>query len=266
MKSNASPIDLPMMSSPTCERQSAAPCLLLIVFLTILTCSAIFADEQTIEFRTLCFQHQEDIKKVLTSSPDGKGKDMLEVPINRAYSEKMKMTAKDGLAVFAVKVPGVDGEEPTFRTVAQAKLPASRQVLFVFLPGGGKGAKHPYRLLALADDERSFPWGHVRMINIAPVSVRFNLGEYSGTKARTLKPNTRDQVAKIRKLNPYNMYNVVIEFQSKSGFAVTNNTRWKSIARKRDLAISFIHPKTRRPTVALFSDLRRQYDEPKKTP
>ncbi|MDG0994341.1 MAG: hypothetical protein P8O22_06375 [Akkermansiaceae bacterium] len=256
-----------MIFSTTCERQSAATSLMhLLVFLTVAACSVAFADEQTIGFRTLCFQHQEDIKKVLTSSPDGKDKGMLEVPINRAYSEKMKMTAKDGLAVFAVKVPGVDGEEPTFRTVARAKLPASRQVLFVFLPGGGKGAKHPYRLLALPDDERSFPWGHVRMINIAPVSVRFNLGEYSGTKARTLKPNTRDQVAKIRKLNPYNMYNVVIEFQSKSGFAITNNTRWKSIARKRDLAISFLHPKTRRPTVALFQDLRRQYDKSNPSP
>ena len=238
----------------------------LLVLLTVAACSAAFAAEQVIEFRTLCFQHQEDIKKVLTPSPDGKDKGMIEVPLYRAYSEKMKMRTEDGIAVFAVKVPGVDGEKPTYRTVAQAKLPASRQVLFVFLPGGGKEEKRPYRLLALPDDERSFPWGQVRMINMAPVSVRFNLGEYSGTKARTLKPGAIDQIAKIRKLNAYNMYNVVIEFQSKSGFAITNNTRWKSIERKRDLAISFLHPKTRRPTVALFQDLRRQYDKPDAAP
>ena len=234
----------------------------LLIVWVLSVCSAVVADEQTIEFRTLCFQHQEDIKEVLVPSPDGKDKRMLKVPLYRAYSEKMKMRAVDGVATFVVRAPGAEGEKPAFRTVAQAKLPASRQVLFVFLPGGEKGSKRPYRLLALPDDERSFPWGHVRMINVAPVSVRFHLGEYSGSKARTLKPGALDQIAGIRKLNPYKMYNVVIEFGTKSGFVTTNNTRWKSLERKRDLAIAFLHPKTRRPTVALFQDVRRQYDEP----
>jgi len=136
----------------------------------------------------------------------------------------------------------------------------------VFLPGGGEGEDRPYRLLALPDDERSFPWGQLRLFNMAPVPVRFHLGEYSGSRARTLEPGALDQIARIRKLNSYKMYNVVIEFQTKSGFVTTNNTRWKSIERKRDLAISFLDPKTRRPTVALFQDVRRQYDEPPAAP
>jgi hypothetical protein len=256
-----------MNAKSSLTSKSVAPSLIgLLVLLTVATCSAAVAAEQIIEFRTLCFEHQEGIKEVLIPSPKGKDKGMLQVPLYRAYSEKMKMRAEDGVAAFAVEVPGVDGEPPTYRTVARAKLPDSRQVLFVFLPGGGEGEERPYRLLALADDEGSFPWGQLRLFNLAPVPVRFNLGEYSGSKARTLKPGALDQIAKIRKLNPYNMYNVVIEFQSKSGFAVTNNTRWKSIARKRDLAISFLHPKTRRPTVALFQDLRRQYDKPDAAP
>ncbi len=234
----------------------------LLSLLTVIACSASSAAEQVIEFRTLCFQQQEGIKEVLVPSAKGKDKGMLQVPLYRAYSEKMKMRTEDGVAAFAIEDPETEGDEPAYRTVARAKLPASRQVLFVFLPGGGEGEKLPYRLLALPDDERSFPWGQLRLYNMAPVPVRFHLGEYSGPKAKTLKPGTIVQVPRIRKLNSYKMYNVVIAFQTKSGFVTTNNTRWKSVERKRDLAISFLHPKTRRPTVALFSDVRRQYDEP----
>lgn len=244
----------------------APPLMLLLVIMAFAVCSLAIADEQVIEFRTLCFEHQEDIKEVLVRSADGKDEGMLQVPLHRSYSEKMKMRAEDGVAAFAVKVPGVDGGESTYRSVARAKLPASREVLFVFLPGGGEGDERPYRLLALPDDERSFPWGELRLFNMAPVSVRFNLGEYSGPTARTLKPGALDQIAMIRKLNAHKMYNVVIEFETKAGFVITNNTRWKSVERKRDLAIAFLHPKTRRPTVALFQDVRRQYDEPGTAP
>ena len=67
-------------------------------------CSYVCWREQLIEFRTLCFQHQEDIKEVLTPSSKAKNKGMLQVPLYRTYSEKMKMRTEDGVAAFAVEV------------------------------------------------------------------------------------------------------------------------------------------------------------------
>ncbi len=86
--------------------------------------------------------------------------------------------------------------------------------------------------------------------------MRFHLGEFSGKSAIQLDPGKIRNVGKIRQLNSYNLYNVVVEFASKEGFIPVSNTRWKCADGKRDLAIAFIEPKSKQPVVNLYKDVR----------
>ena len=210
---------------------------------------------KTIKFRAICFQHEKDIKEVLAPAPGEEG-GMQKVPLfTSVFSDPMQMKTKNGTAVFYVENPDSTSDKDKFTPVAAAKVPAASPILFVFLPPK-KGSKMPYRLLALPDDLRSAPWRSVRLLNIAPVSARFNLGEFSGKRAIQLEPGKMKTVPQVRKLNQYNAYNVVIEFKGKNGYVGVSNTRWKSVDGKRDLAIAYYDPKRHRPIVNLYSDVK----------
>jgi len=209
---------------------------------------------RTINFRTVCFRQEQKIDKVLVPAP-GEKDAMRQVPLFGDYSDLMKMKIKNGVAVFSVEDPDSKDEKKPYRPVGTAKVPASTQILFLFLPPA-KGSKLPYRVLALPDDLRAAPWRSVRLLNIASVPTRFNLGEFSGKKAKLLAPGKMTIVPRVRKVNNFNKYNVVIEVQGKHGFVGVSNTRWSSVAGKRDLAIAYIDPKTHRPIVNLYPDIK----------
>lgn len=206
----------------------------------------------TITFRTLCFRQQGDLSQVLATGPDGES--MIEVPLYTVYSLPMKMSTRDGQAQFVVPDSAAGEDKPAHKPIANVKLPDSSEVLFLFLPAG-KDAAQPYQVMALPDDSRSFPWGNVRMLNLANVPVRFHLGEHSGDQAILLPPGQLRMVGRVRKVNEFNMYNVVVEFQGSEGFIPVSNTRWKSVDGKRDLAIAFIDPDTRQPLVNVYKDV-----------
>lgn len=213
------------------------------------TASAINA----VSFRTLCFRYQDELKEVMVLGGDGES--MIPVPLYTVYSLPGTMATTDGRAVFVIADGETPDGKPKYKTVASVKVPATKQVLFLFLPAGQE-SREPYKVVALSDDARSFPWGNVRMINLADVPVRFNLGEYSGAAAKVLKPGASDMVSRIRKVNRFNMYNVVIEFYGQKGFVPVSNTRWKSVDGKRDLAIAYVDPDTEQPLVNVYKDVR----------
>lgn len=205
-----------------------------------------------IRFRTLCFCYQDQLKEVLTTGADAKT--MLPVPLFTVYSQSASMTTTDGRAVFVLPDGKTPDGKPKYKTLASVLVPPVGEVLFLFLPAG-KDAKQPYQVVALADDPRSFPWGNVRLLNLAMVPVRFHLGEYSGKMARTVKPGGVDMVSRVRKVDDFNMYNVVVEFGSPDGFLPVSNTRWKSVAGKRDLVIAYLDPESRKPLVNFYKDV-----------
>jgi hypothetical protein len=225
---------------------------------TTLACPAQQAT-RLIEVRTLCFQHIGDIKKVLV--PGTEAGVMTEVPLYiSSYSLPQKLKVKEDTVAFVI--PDATPENASgHRVIAQAKVPAdSTRVLFLFLPGEDP-VKEPYKVVTFADDTRTFPWGSVRLINLSKVPVRFHLGEFSGDNAKTLAPGKLTVIPKVRKLNEFNQYNVLIEFQGTEGFVPVSNTRWKTVDGKRDLAIAFVDPAGNRPVVNLYEDI-----EPAKLP
>lgn len=205
-----------------------------------------------IRFRTLCFRYQDNLKEVMAIGADGES--IMEVPLYTVYSLPATMATTDGRAVFVLPDGETPDGKPKYKPVASVKLPPTKEVLFLFLPAGKESAA-PYKVIAMADDPRSFPWGNVRMLNLANVPVRFHLGEYSGENAKIVKPGSAEMVGQVRKVNDFNMYNVVVEFYSENGFVPVSNTRWKSVAGKRDLAIAYIDPDTRRPLVNVYKDV-----------
>ena len=206
----------------------------------------------TIRFRTLCFRYQDQLNEVFT--PDADGKTMLPVPLFTVYSQSESMTLTDGRAVFMLPDGRTPAGKPKYKPLASVVVPPVSEVLFLFLPAG-KDARQPYQVVALADDPRSFPWGSVRMFNLAKVPVRFQLGEYSGSKARTVNPGGMDMVSRVLRVDDFNMYNVAVEFGALDGFVPVSNTRWKSVAGKRDFVIAFLDPETRKPLVNFYKDV-----------
>ncbi|MFM2242489.1 MAG: hypothetical protein RLZ97_1344 [Verrucomicrobiota bacterium] len=208
---------------------------------------------QKVEFRTLCFEPRGGITEI--SVPGPKDGETLAIPLYQDYSPVFETIAKDGVIDFTVPDPDAKGGQPSQKSIGSAKIPGSGPLLFVFLPGPSE--EKPYHILTLKDDTTSFPWGHMRLLNIAKVPVRFHLGEHEGPKAKLVKPGAMIDVEPIRKLNAYNMFNVVIEFGTADGkFFTVNNTRWKAVKIKRSLAIAFVDARTEAPVVALFDDIQ----------
>lgn len=223
-----------------------------LVILTLLLTPLLLHGQQ-IEFRTLCFQQLAGITEVtVPGTEEGQSQT---VPLYQEYSPVFKTTAKDGDLHFKVPVKDAKEGEPTERSIGSVKVSGNGPYLFVFLPGSDE--KKPYHILSLKDDTASFPWGHMRLLNIAQVPVRFHLGEHEGPKAKLVKPGAMVDVEPIRKVNAYNMFNVIIEFGTADGkFVTVNNTRWKAVKVKRSLAIAFVDAQSQAPVVALFDDIQ----------
>lgn len=216
-------------------------------------CLAPAARADTIKFRTLCFRHNQDIKKVFAPGKEEGG--MIEVPLyTSTYSDLAEMRTIDGQAKFYLENPDATDPKDAYREIASARV-TGKQMLFLFLPKE-KDSPAPYQVTPMSDDTRSFPWGHLRIVNLSPSPVRFHLGEHSGKSAIQLDPGKIRDVGKIRKLNQYNLYNVVVEFANKDGFIPVSNTRWKCAEGKRDIAIAFIEPTSKQPVVNLYKDVR----------
>jgi hypothetical protein len=105
--------------------------------------------------------------------------------------------------------------------------------------------------MVLDDREQGFPMGSTVLVNLAPVAVRFEIGEHR----RELRPGARDSIPLARKVNEMNQCNVVISFAAEDqSWTPVNNTRWSASDQKRDLAIAFVHPLTKQPTVQVYQD------------
>lgn len=205
----------------------------------------------TIRFRTLCLRHQGEVTRVFVADPDGKT--LQPVPLFTVHSSPATMHTTDGNAVFVMPDGLTPDGKPRYKTAASAKVPDAGEFLFLFVPAG-KDAAQPYKVVTLPDDSRTFPYGNLLLLNLANVAVRFHLGESSGERAITLNPSGRKLVERIRQVDAFNMYNVVIESRAGDRFVPFSNTRWKSVDGRRDLVIIYLDPLTGKPLVNLYND------------
>lgn len=213
-----------------------------------LTLAATAQETRKVSLRTLCFSHVDQVQKVFVAGAEpGTG---TEVPLyTETFSMPVEVIAPEGKLTFSLASPGKD--VPALPAV---KLPEGSKILCLFLPNPGK-KNQPYQVVAMADDLASFPLGSVKLINLTPAVIRFDLGEFSEAKGATVAPGKTGQLASIRKVNHLNQYDAKALYQRKPGeFVQFYNSRWRSVAAKRDIAIAYLDPQSKQPMVNLYED------------
>lgn len=211
------------------------------------TLVAASAETRKITYRTLCLAWAGDVRTLHLLPPGGTGGSR-EIPLFTEIFSLPEEAEVDPSGVrFSVDAAGT-------RLLPPVKLPDSGRVLFLFVPSPGS-KDGPYRIAAFAEDDDSFPPGSVRLLNLSPVPVRFELGEHEGEKGGLVAPGKTGLIRSIRKVNHLNAYDAKVTRRDPDGkFVLFYNSRWRSVATKRDLAIACPDPRTGQPAVLLFED------------
>jgi hypothetical protein len=205
-------------------------------------------DSKKITFRTLCLTHVDGVKMLYL--PGDEPGQFTEAPLFReVFSLPAEATVKGGKASFLLSKDAPAPGKPPAALPAVA-IPGSSKILFLFLPNPGK-KEAPYQIVAMPDDESSFPLGTTKTINLTPANLRFELGEQSIEVA----PGKTTIIPAVKKVNHLNQFDAKVSYEIKPDeFVVFYNTRWRSVAAKRDIAVAFVEPTTKKPTVNLYED------------
>ncbi|WP_265594067.1 hypothetical protein [Haloferula sp. BvORR071] len=209
-------------------------------------------EARKITLRTLCFSHVNNVKKLYLPAAEGGG--LVEVPLfTEVFSLPIQATVTDNKASFFLSsTPPTPGKPAP--ALPAVNVPASAKVLFLFLPNPGK-PEAPYLVVPMADDESSFPLGTTKAINLTPANVRFDLGELSADKGKLVGPGKTVIIEAVRKVNHLNQYDAKVLFETApKEFTEFYNSRWRSVSKKRDIAIVYMDPVSKMPAVNLYED------------
>lgn len=223
------------------------------LFATVSFVSLISAQAQegrAVTFRAMCYQHMGEVTEVSLPSPGGEGKTQIPLPTS-GFTPDIKATFADGLARFTVdKTDPTTGKSgPT--VVAEGKLASGERQVFLLLPSPDK--KLVYRVYAMNDDEKTFPMGATRVMNLASLKIRLNL---AGADLPPIPPGEVVVYPPVKKVDEWGMYTARIDFDNgKGGWVPVSTQSWKTSDRKRDLVITMLDPKTRQPSIRLYQDI-----------
>lgn len=203
-----------------------------------------------VKLRAICFQHVGELKSLFSISGGEKVKAVEFTLFTTVISDEIDTFATDDMLNFAV-LDAAEKSKESYKTIAKAKaVPGNRQ-LAIFIPG--ESDQSPYRCFVIDDSEQAFPMGSTMAVNLATVPFRMSIGEHM----KEVAPGKIQNIPMARKTNDRGQVSVIISVSDQAaegGWRAVNQTRWFSGADKRDLAIAFIHPKTRQPTVNCYGD------------
>lgn len=207
--------------------------------------------DRKVKFRTLCIERVEDVEKVVIGG-SGKQAKAQEVALYTDLSPVIDAVFETDEAVFYGEKTGADGTVE--RTpVGKAKLGQSGRQLFVFTPNEDSEEELPYRVLAFDDDEKSFPVGNVRAINLASVPVRYALSEADQVEVAA---GESVQLPHPSEVNDYNLYPVTVEYKIDDGeWVLGKATNWKASNEKREISVTSFSADRKMLTVRLYGDL-----------
>lgn len=210
------------------------------------------AQTRKVTLRTLCFSHVNGVKKVFLPGPEPGS--LAEVPLyTEVFSLPVEVNIAGGKASFLLSeaAPEPGKQRPALPAVS---VPDSSKLLFLFLPNPGK-PEAPYLVVPMADDESAFPLGTTKAMNLTPANVRFDLGEFSGAKGVVVAPGKTAIVESVKKVNHLNQFDAKVMYEVKpKEFVEFYNSRWRSVAGKRDIAIAYMDPQSKKPMVNLYED------------
>ena len=207
------------------------------------------AEGRKIEFRTLCLEQVGGIEKVVI--PNGDGGKGPEVPLYTDISPVVQGVFKSNEAAFYIEKVGQDGK-PVLELAGKAPIGKSDRQLFLFLPGEKGEGKPAYQVRSFDDDTGTLGMGFIRAINLAPVPVRYVI---SGATTPEIPPGKYAQFPHSKRVNDYNMYPVVVEFQRASGEWIKGQSvSWKATERRREIVVTLVDSRFKHPTVRMYTD------------
>lgn len=208
-------------------------------------------DNKPVTFRVLCFDHQAEIKYVSMLSPGGGAPTQIPLPTSN-FGQETKGVFGGGMVRFYA-----ENSQPP-KVVAEGKLASNDRQVFLLLPS--PDPKIPYRIYALNDDEKSFAMGSTRVLNLAPVSIRLNIG---GANLPPISPGALAMYPMVKTADEWGMYPALIQFENgKGGWRTVSSQSWKASDTKRNLVITLVEPKMKEPAVRLYQDLPPWREKP----
>jgi hypothetical protein len=223
-----------------------------VLVLLLALAAPLAAQSRKVSLRTLCFTHVNGVKKLYL--PGAEPGTFSEIPLfTEVFSLPVEANIVGGKASFLLSEAA---PEPGKQRAAlpAVSVPDSSKLLFLFLPNPGK-PEAPYIVVPMADDESAFPLGTTKAMNLTPANVRFDLGEFSGAKGITVAPGKTAIIEPVKKVNHLNQFDAKVMYEVKpKEFAEFYNSRWRSVAAKRDIAIAYLDPISKKPMVNLYED------------
>ncbi len=206
------------------------------------------AETRTVKLRTLCFEHINEIKKVLLVTTGEKPKATEVSLFTTVFSDEVEIPVVDDVMVFSVLDGMVDGK-PKYKTVASAKVVPGPRQLAIFVPAPPNGL--PYQVFVVDDSEKNFPMGSTMAINLSTIGFKFLIGENTAV----VPPGKITVVPMAKKINDRGQCSVIISVAvTADEWRAVNQTRWFTGTNKRDVAVGFVHPQTKQPTVNCYAD------------
>lgn len=207
-------------------------------------------EARTVTFRAMCYQHMDEVTEVDLSAPSGEGKTRIPLPTS-GFTPDFKASFTGGLVRFTRDEVDPASGKTGPKVVAEGKLASGDRQVFILLPSPGKNLV--YRVHAMNDDEKSFPMGATRVMNLAALKIRLNL---AGADLPAIPPGDVVVYPPVKKVDEWGMFTARIDFDNgKGGWIPAATQSWKTSDRKRDLVITMIDPKTRQPSIRLYQDI-----------
>ena len=221
-----------------------------ILLFLLVSCALAAGEHRNVKLRALCFQHVGDVKKLYAMSGGDSPKAVEFDLFTTVISEPVDAVVTDGKLTFAM----ADGEEngkPKFKTVTTAPAGPGPRQLAIFIPA--ESEEKPYLCFVVDDSTKAFPMGSTLAVNLSNVAFQFAIGEH----LKVVTPGKIEKIPMARKANERGQVSVIISIadaDAEGGWYAVNQTRWFTGTDKRDLAISYLHPLTKQPTVNCYTD------------
>ena len=202
---------------------------------------------RTVNFRVICLEQKDGIRKVQVAK--GKPDETLAIPLLTGnFTDSFKCSFPTESAVFFVE----DSEAPEKRrVVATGKLASGDQQVFLFIPNTEK--EMPYHIIAMNDDEKSFPMGSVRILNLCAGPVRVNL---AGTDMKAIAPGKSSTYPPVKRVDKWGMYQARLDFATPDNqWIPVASPSWKGSELKRDLVITRLDKRSKQPLISYYKDI-----------
>ncbi|MEO5713731.1 MAG: hypothetical protein ABIT37_09615 [Luteolibacter sp.] len=170
--------------------------------------------------------------------------------VEEGLSEPQKVTVENGsLNLFTTA--NVDKNNPQASLAATVKVgDGVTSLIVIILPGSQ--SKPPFRMIALDDSPKSFPWGESKAVNLTPVDFALEVGDQ-----KLLLPGGKiTAVPKVTKVDEYNRAQTNFYYKDGEQWVVASERPMQYVATLRRLFLIYKTPN------ALAPDVRTVIDQP----